>query len=849
MLRPANCLVRATAMLFLVMILSVGQSCSSDSQTKPVGDAADVTTAPDSRQTGGDGVTNELCPNPGAPQFLHQVSDGEGGVVGMQSPCSVVIAPDNVTLYVGGCESNSLSVFRREPASGEVTLVQTLRDGLDGADMLDDPEDLWLSPDGRQLLVGVTEGLALFDVDSESGKLTPGEPIDIPCDESGGWCWRGGEFSGTSSGDLIAANRGEYLVLLERNADTGVLSLLLMRTEAELAALTGHPVEWVKDTALSPDGDYLYLATGSGSMPNGKVDVLAVDRTSGELSAASHFSAEQTAIEFGPYAGERWPWQLAMRPDGQQLYAWDESFGIVVLARDTGSGELSFLERREVSADVAGASEAMMYDVVPSPDNSCLYATVEFVLGEPGLGIPPVAHLMRYPVAPQTGLLGEPDATSSTVWADMELNFAWNFAEAGKLAIGGDQDWLVVTLESWRDSVALASLDLAGKPDAIGLVSHGDGGADGLYRVWFVGRGPGHSFTAVSSVDETITVYSVSEHGQLVETQKLVGGEGGTEPFENIGQVAITPDGDDLYIFNGSEGACGSSRFSAGEDRWTWEGKSGDLVVGDDCLLDNWHGMVFSPEGDSLYLLAYGGTYCPAPCAVHHLWRDSVTGELTFQQSYANEAAGDQRAMVVTPDGRHAYLGGLRAPGPGGGGPVLTAFERLANGTLKEMTGAVDIPDAESWQTGSTIKVASMAVSPNGLSVVVGLGGGGWPDELWLFSRTAVTGVLAGATPLDLSELSPLGTSVGPSAFGNGGSALLTLTGAGLVRFSVHPDDDGVPQFELTGVQDGGLGGVPSLPSFLLNMSARALSISGEHLLLANGSRSSVMLFATDSCP
>jgi cysteine-rich repeat protein len=112
-------------------------------------------------------------PASGELTFLEDHEDGSLGVDGLDAAKSVVVSPDGVHLYVAARLDDAIAIFARHPATGRLTFLGLVRDGVDGIDGLDGVESVALSGDGAYLYTAASEDNAVtaFRRDPASGAL------------------------------------------------------------------------------------------------------------------------------------------------------------------------------------------------------------------------------------------------------------------------------------------------------------------------------------------------------------------------------------------------------------------------------------------------------------------------------------------------------------------------------------------------------------------------------------------------------------------------------------------------------------------------------------------------------
>ena len=272
--------------------------------------------------------------------------------------------------YVGNADSNEIGVFRLDPASGDMALVETVP--LAGVDKPGSSTPLAVSPDKRHLFVGVrSEPLQAltFAIDPGTGRLKQlgSGPLaasmpSIETDKSGRFL-----LSASYSGNKVAVNpigadgivQPATQVVPTRpkahaiHADPdnrhvlatnlGSDELLSFGFDAKTGTLTPSDPPSIKLAAgsgprhfvFSPDGKFVYLLGELDAV----VRVLAYDAETGGLRELQQASALPAGFD-----GKPWGADIHLTPDGRFLYASERtSSTIAAFAVDAASGQLTVI--------------------------------------------------------------------------------------------------------------------------------------------------------------------------------------------------------------------------------------------------------------------------------------------------------------------------------------------------------------------------------------------------------------------------------------------------------------------------------------------------------------------------
>jgi DNA-binding beta-propeller fold protein YncE len=306
---------------------------------------------------------------------------------GLLQPVDVAVSPDGVSVYSVALGSAAVGVYRRDPASGELSQLlgqqgcvaaggsqDGCAEAIGGADMV----ALAVSPDGTSIYVATGAGILVFDRDPLTGGLQQkAKRAGCIVGESGPSICSNG-FLLDEVRDVVVSPDGRsvyvatiYGVLgFARDPLTGELA---QRTGSGcIVGLDGEPCSTGRllgvaiGLGMSPDGRSLYVATQSEFEP-AAITVLDVDPGSGHLeqeagAAACVIDLAYGGSECGVATGLAEPLTAVVSPDGESVYVGRRG-GLVVFDR-TVAGHL--MQKPGIAGCVSADGDGGSCAVVPS---------------------------------------------------------------------------------------------------------------------------------------------------------------------------------------------------------------------------------------------------------------------------------------------------------------------------------------------------------------------------------------------------------------------------------------------------------------------------------------------------
>lgn len=418
----------------------------------------------------------------GALTFVEVQKDSQGGVNGLALAFGVSVSPDGGHVYATGSLDNAVAVFSRDPGSGALSFVQTVKDGEGGMDGLRGAADLCLSPDQRHVYVaGRTEyALAVLERDPLSGELSF---LQVIRDSDAGVDGLYGVTEVALSPDgmhlYAAAPNDNAVSIFARDEVTGALSFVAVLPDGEggVDGLYG-----VRTVCVSQDGSHVYVA-GSWS---GSVSAFSRDMSSGQLSFVETFEDAGDGGDYLYGASD-----VIVSADGRHVYvAAEYDNALSVFEREPSNGSLMFLQALVDNTDGVDGLRAVQ-NLALSPDGKHVYAPARYDDS--------VAVFERDPV------------TGELAYLERYIN-----GVAGVLGIGGAYDVAVsprgdhvYVAGHESNAVAVFTRDSqTGGLSFVATLTDRQGGVEGLLGCWSVAVSPdGKQVYTGAELDDAVTVF------------------------------------------------------------------------------------------------------------------------------------------------------------------------------------------------------------------------------------------------------------------------------------------------------------------------------------------------------
>jgi DNA-binding beta-propeller fold protein YncE len=280
-------------------------------------------------------------PDTGALTFV-EVVDVFGNMEGIDNSYGVAVSPDNLSVYVAGqddskyAENDTIAVYSRNPDTGQLSLVEMVKNGVNGVAGLTALTGFAVSPDNKSVYaVNVWYTMAVFSRDPGTGALTFAQVLERGVDGLANDLL--GVHVVVVSPDnqhvYVAARRNDSVTVFGRDPDTGALTFV-ERLQTRVGDGPVNNLNGVRSLAISPDGQHIYVATTDMLLG------LSRDPQAGTLTLIQEFADNINGVD-----GLENGWSVAVSPDGRNVYvAGFDDDSLAVFTRDISSGSLIFTE-------------------------------------------------------------------------------------------------------------------------------------------------------------------------------------------------------------------------------------------------------------------------------------------------------------------------------------------------------------------------------------------------------------------------------------------------------------------------------------------------------------------------
>ncbi|MDY7095069.1 MAG: beta-propeller fold lactonase family protein [Acidobacteriota bacterium] len=662
--------------------------------------------------------------------FAQSLTNGVDGVAGLSGASSVAVSSDNVHVYVASAFDDTLTVFERDTASGDLELLQVLQD-----------DDALTSISGAL----VTDGLDR----AQSVAVSP-DP---------------GDGTGTAHVYVAAGLDGSVAVFLRDNDNSSssygqLTSVEVLKDGDEQGELTVDGLAGARSVVVSGDGKLVYA---TGEFDDALV-VFARAESTGELTFVE---ARQDGVDGVTDLDQ--PFAAVVSPGGRHVYTVSlEDDAIALFSRASGSrctgagtGDI------EDVVDLGGGS-SITYTAVAEVDPAA-YSTAPACPA--GMGFPAGARCIENQatvavpaggavdvdpsndtdsdideIAPVADLGIEKTNDEITVVPGQELTYTLTVTNDGPSNVVGAtvRDDLAAVFPDGATWTCLAVP--SGSLRYLQTLEDGEDEVQGLDGAFAVAVSPDDSgeYVYVTGLAEDSLAIFIRDAvtGELAPLDLLQQGEvqGALiiDGLAGAGALTLSPDGEDLYVASVSQDKVAHFRRDDGTGLLTFvaaiqDGEAQGAVTIDG--LDQPSSLAVSPDGEHLYVTGANDD------AVAVFARDGV-GALTFVEAQVGlEGLAGASAVVVSPDpdgagaeagGDHVYVAGAndgavvvfqRAPELDGGGGANPDFGKL---TFLERQQSATIP--------GLAEASALAISPDGLNLYV-TGPGSGAGALVVFQR------------------------------------------------------------------------------------------------------------------
>lgn len=615
-----------------------------------------------------------INPTTGEITYIETHKNGVEGVSGLGGAYAVTVSPDGNTVYVAGAEDDALAIFKRNVITGALEFLEMQSDGMNNVDGLSNPLSVVVSPDGKHVYTASfdDDAIATFERDPITGALSF---IESQFDGSSpGVSGLIGPYSVSISPDgknLYATGADDNaLVVFSRDETTGKLTGVEVLHDDENGA---DGLEFATYVMVGPNGDFVYTIGADEDA----IGVYSRNTTTGELSFVEVLRNGSSGV-----SGMNYPLTLGISPDGEHLFV-PAFFGdaLIIFDRNNTNGTLDFLDKK-VSGDEGVDGIAGAYALDHSEDGKHIY-----VAGNNDNALTVLSRDI------ETGEMTYVEKKVDGVDGVNGLNKVYDVA----VSPDGKNVYAVGHVD---DALAVFSRDeTTGELSFIEMQRDNFNGVNGLDGANSLVISPNGNFVFATGFWEgAIAVFKRSStDGSLDFVEMQRDGVAGVDGLNLVTDVAISPDGKYLYATGFNDDAVAVFAISQSSGGLSFLQVLKDGINGLDGL-DGTQGLAMSPDGETVYVTSL------FDAAVSVFSRNEDTGLLSYIQLMQGvEGLNGIRDVTVSPDGLHVYTSSTDDN-------TVNAYQRKPDGTLIYEISQTDGLD----NVNGLDRAQSIDVSPDG---------------------------------------------------------------------------------------------------------------------------------------
>lgn len=521
--------------------------------------------------------------------------------VDLQGVSAGVFAVNDNVLYLVATQANRLVTLTRDTSTGNLSLVTSLGQGEQGAQGLNEPRRIVISPDGHHVYVTSQAGnsLAWFSLDGAGVPKYLGARVN----QSSGVAGLGGASGLVLDPQLdliyVAGTLDQAIVQFQRQSDSWC-------PPSGTGLLQSVPVN------IAANGEVVFRVTArvSSDLAVPLVNVASVDWTSADCGGGDGLSAQACATE---------------DQDTDEI----SSVADLSITKDDGLAEFDGL----AGAVALVADTRNVY--VAAPDDNAIGVFQRQTGAATGVGLRYLG-VMRSGVAGVSGLTGVVNLAMS---ADGKNLYAVSPVD-GAIAVfnRGQQQGRLEFVEKHQSGL----LGVTGMRGAQAVALSPDGA-----HVYVAG-----GFSNAVAIFRRQNQVGAADYGRLQFVAAVEAGIAGVNGIESPRDLRLSPDGAQLYVLGGSGTVVAFSRqTNSGSGNYGRLTQLARYQNGSDGVLgmDDVRSLALTADGAHLYVLgAEAGTLV-------HFARDASTGTLEFQPDLAvggslqlAELAGARRIRVAS---------------------------------------------------------------------------------------------------------------------------------------------------------------------------------------------------------